>query len=148
MRAILWAVVLMLVPAIADATCTWTTDPGTQSGNVVCTSTSETAIAGTAGTSVGWALNLCPKGVYITACVDSGKQVTAALTLSVYGYNPRAALWAKWPDRNYTSETISAAQRCQTWDALWTVVGEGRWAVIPTAGTIDAGNLTIYWACN
>jgi hypothetical protein len=74
--------------------------------------------------------------------------VTAALTLSVYLQNSTAALWAKYPDGNMTSEAITAAQRCQIFDGKWLVVSGGRVAVIPTAGTIDGGGLTIYWNCN
>ena len=149
MTKFLAVIAAIFLPFAAMATCTWTQDDFTsRSGSVVCTSTSETAIAGNAGTSVGWQINQCPKGMYITVCTAAGQAVTAALTLSVYAYNPNASLWAKWPDRNFTSEAITSAQRCQTFDALWTVVSQGRFAVIPTAGTVDGGSLTIYWACN
>jgi hypothetical protein len=47
-----------------------------------------------------------------------------------------------------TSEAITATQRCQIFDGKWLVVSGGRVAVIPTAGTIDGGGLTIYWNCN
>ena len=143
------AVVALALPFAASATCTWTqNDFNYQSGSVVCTTAAETAIAGAAGTTVGWQINRCPKGMYVTVCTAAGQAVTAALTLSVYAYNPSSALWAKWPDRNLTSEAITSTQRCQTFDALWTVVSEGRFAVIPTAGTVDGGSLTVYWACN
>lgn len=137
------------LPIAASATCTWTQNDFTmQSGTAVCTSASETALSGSTSTGKGWQVSKCPKGMYITVCTDSGQAVTAALTLSVFSFHPTAGLWAKWPDRNLTSEAITSTQRCQTFDALWTVVAEGKFAVIPTAGTIDGGNLTIYWACN
>ena len=148
MRYLVALVMAVALPWAASASCTWTTNLDQQSGKVVCTSVAETAIAGAAGTSVGWPANMCPKGMYFTACTDSGQAVTAAVTLSVYGYNPWATLWAKWPDRNLTTEAITSTQRCQTFDAVWTVVGGGRIAVIPTAGTIDGGSLTIWWGCN
>lgn len=149
MRKLL-AVLMITLPMAAAATCTWTTDAGNRSGNVVCTTVTETAFAGTASSALGWPLYACPKGMTLFACVDSGKTLSAAATLSVFVYHPKAALWGKYPDQNITTETITSAAsaRCQAFDGKWTVVGEGRIAVIPTAGTLDAGNFTIYWSCN
>ena len=148
MSKVLAVLVALVAPFVAEASCVWTVNADQQSGKVVCSTVSETAIAGAAGTTVGWPANMCAKGMYFTACTDSGQAVTAAATLSVYAYNPWATLWSKWPDRNFTSETITSTQRCQTFDALWTVVAGGRIAVIPTAGTLDGGSLTIWWGCN
>jgi hypothetical protein len=136
------------LPVVALATCTWTTDTGLTSGKVVCTSVAEAVIAGAAGTTVGWQANLCNKGMVFTACTDAGQAVTAAVTLSTFVYSPWAGLWGKLPDFNFTTETITAAQRCQTFAALQVVVPGGRIAVVPTAGTLDGGGLTIWWACN
>lgn len=139
---------MLFIPSLALATCTWTTGQDMTSGNVVCTSVGETAFAGAASSALGWPLNFCAKGVVFTACVDSGKALTAAATLSAYVYDPQAALWAFNTDLNITTATISATQRCQNFVGVWTVVPAGRVALIPTAGTIDAGNFTIYFRCN
>ena len=142
-------VVALALPVGALATCTWTVDTGGQSGKAVCTTVAESAIAGAASASgTGWPASMCPKGMYFTACTDANQALTAAATLSVFAWNPWAGLWAKWPDRNITTEAITKEQRCQTFDALWTVVAGGKIAVIPTAGTLDGGGLTIWWACN
>lgn len=148
MKRFLVVAAAILFPLPALATCTWTTDAGTTSGKVVCTATNESAIAGTAGTTVGWQADKCAKGMVFTVCTDSGQQVTAALTLSMFLYNPWAALWSKAPDLDLTSATIAAAQRCQSFPGIWSVVPGGRVAVIPTAGTVDGGSVTIWWACN
>jgi hypothetical protein len=142
------AVAIALSPAIALSTCTWTANADGTSGNVVCTTVGETAFAGAASASLGWPLTYCPKGFVLTACVDDTRTLSAAATLSAYLYDPQASLWAKNPDLNFTTETISATQRCQNFLAVWTVVPAGRIAFIPTAGTLSAGNFTIYFRCN
>lgn len=136
------------LPVVAEATCTWTANADGTSGNVVCTTVGETAFAGTTSAALGWPLSFCPKGIVITACVDSTRTLSAAATLSAYVYDPQPSLWAFNTDLNITTATISATQRCQNFIGVWTVVPAGRIALIPTAGTLDAGNFTIYFRCN
>jgi len=147
MKALFAAVALAFsLPAVA--TCTWTSSADGTSGNVVCTTVAETAFAGTASEALGWPLVYCPKGIVITACVDSTRNLTAAATLSVYVFDTQPGLWAKNPDLNITTATITATERCQNFIGIWTVVPAGRIAVIPTAGTLSAGNFTTYFRCN
>lgn len=148
MRYVIAVALALLLPLAAEATCVWTTNADDTSGNVVCTTVGETAFAGTTSAAVGWGLAYCSKGVVLTACVDSTRTLSAAATLSFYLFDPQAALWAKAPDFNITTATISATERCQTFPALNVVLPAGRMAVLPTAGTLSAGNFTIYFRCN
>jgi hypothetical protein len=148
MKKTLAVLVALSLPMAAMATCTWTTSATGTEGNVVCTTAGETAIAGAAAATVGWPVNQCKKGMTFQVCTAAGQAVTAALTLSVYLQNSTAALWAKYPDGDMTSGTITATERCQIFDGKWLVVSGGRVAVIPTAGTVDGGSLTIFWNCN
>jgi hypothetical protein len=148
MNRFLVALALSLSPVLASATCTWTTSADNVTGNVVCTGVAETAFAGASAATLGWPLTGCQKGFVVTACIDATKTLSAAATLSAYIYDPVAALWAFNSDLNLTTSTISATQRCQNFLATWTVVPAGRIAFLPTAGTLDAGNFTIYFRCN
>ena len=146
MSKVLVVVAALVAPFVAEATCTWTTNADGQSGNVACTTVAETAIAATDASSLGFPTNQCPKGMQFFACATTaGASVSAAVTLSVYTYNPAAALWGVYPDQNMTTAT---GQRCQQFDGKWTVVAGGRIAVLPTAGTMSSGGLTVYWNCN
>jgi hypothetical protein len=147
-RFIVVAALAFALPVVAFPTCTWTANADGTSGNVVCTTVAETAIAGADSAALGWPLAYCPKGVAITACVDSTRTLSAAATLSVFVYDPQASLWAFNSDLNITTATISATQRCQNFLGIWTVVPAGRIALLPTAGTLSAGNFTIYFRCN
>lgn len=138
----------LLLPLAAEATCTWTTNAEGTSGKVVCTTVGETAFAGTDSALLGWELKDCSKGVVLTACVDSTRTLSAAATLSTYIYDPQASLWAFNSDLNIVTATISATQRCQNFPAINVLVPAGRLAIIPTAGTLSAGNFTIYFRCN
>ena len=139
---------LMFVPSLAAATCTWTTSFDNKGGTAVCTTVAETAFTFSTSSAVGWPGNLCPKGFTIVACNDGSNAITAALTLSVYLYDGVVGGWAKYPDQNITSATISAAEKCQVFDGKWAVVPATRVAVIPTAGTSAGGNTTIHYRCN
>lgn len=147
-RFLVAAALSLLLPLSALATCTWTTSADNVTGNVVCTTVAETAIAGASSAALGWPLTGCQKGFVITACIDATRTLSAAATLSAYIYDPVSSLWAFNTDLNFTSATISATQRCQNFLATWTVVPAGRIAYLPTAGTLDAGNFTIYFRCN
>lgn len=147
MRKLL-AVLMITLPMAAAATCTWTTSFDNKGGTAVCTTVSETALTFATSSLVGWPGNLCPKGFTIIACNDGTNAITAALTLSVYLYDGVVGGWAKYPDQNVTTATISAAERCQAFDGKWAVVPASRVAVIPTAGTSAGGNTTIHYRCN
>lgn len=147
MRKLLIALALTL-PMAASATCTWTTDFDNKSGKVVCTTVAETAFTFGTSSSVGWPGNLCPKGFVVIACNDGSNAITAALTLSLYLYDTLVGGWAKYPDQDITTATITAAQKCQVFDGKWAVVPASRVALIPTAGTSAGGNTTIHYRCN
>jgi len=136
------------LPTVALPTCVFTTSADNVTGNVVCTGVAETAIAGVSAATLGWPLVGCQKGFVVSACIDATRTLSAAATLSAYVYDPVSSLWAFNTDLNFTTATISATQRCQNFLATWTVVPAGRIAYLPTAGTLDAGNFTIYFRCN
>lgn len=145
MKRFLVVAAAILLPSLTLATCTWTTSADRRQGNVVCTTVSESAFTDATSSALGWQTDQCQKGITFFACADSTRTVTAAVTLSVYAWDPQAQVWGVYPDQNMTSTT---GQRCQQFDGKWTVVAGGRIAVIPTAGTLSAGSFTIYFACN
>jgi len=147
-RFLVFVAFAVLLPTLALPTCVFTTSADNVTGNVVCTGVAETAIAGVSAATLGWPLTGCQKGFVVSACIDATKTLSAAATLSAYVYDPVSALWAFNTDLNFTTATISATQRCQNFLATWTVVPAGRIAYLPTAGTLDAGNFTIYFRCN
>lgn len=141
-------VALMFLPSVAMATCTWTTLFDNKSGNVVCTTVAETPFVFADSAALGWPSNLCPKGFTVIACNDGSNALTAAATLSLYLYDGVVGGWAKYPDQDITTATITAASKCQAFDGKWAVVPGTRVALIPTAGTIAGGNFTIHYRCN
>ena len=141
------AFLILLVSLPAAATCTWTTTSAFE-GKVVCTTVAETPFTFASSSSLGWPANQCPKGVTVVACNDGSNALTAAATLSMYVYDATIGGWAKYPDQNITTATITAAEQCQIFDGKWTVVPAQRLAFLPTAGTLAGGNFTIYYRCN
>ena len=135
------AAVLLALPFAADAACTWTTAFDGKSGSAVCTN-NETIPTTTAQ---GWKMQ-CPKGVTFFICADVTKVLTGSGTLKVAVWSPQAALWGEVPDVAM-SPTVASA-RCQGFPGLWTVVDGGLIAAYPVSVGVDAGGLTIYWACN
>jgi hypothetical protein len=146
MKKFLMLALFLLAPAsLAQATCTWTTNADNVTGNVVCTTVTETPFTDATSAALGWQLNQCPRGIDIFACAAASNTVTGAVTLSVYAWDATAKLWGVYPDQTLVSTT---GQRCQHFDGKWIVVPSGRIAVLPTAGTVSGGSFTIYFACN
>lgn len=134
---------LALVPSLALATCTWTQDAGQITGTVVCTTANESAP--TLATQ-GWQVNMCPKGVTLFICADSGQTLSGSGTVKVYLYNPAAALWGETPDLAL-SPTVASA-RCQGFSGIWSVVNSGRLAAVPVSVGVSSGGFTAYFSCN
>ena len=143
MKKLLVVAALVLGPAVALATCTWTQTAGMTEGTVVCTTANESAPTTTAQ---GWQATSCPKGMSLFVCADSGQTLSGAGTVRLYVYNATAALWGPVPDLDLS--VTSSSVRCQGFAGLWTVVPPSRFAPVPVSVTVSSGGLTAYWACN
>lgn len=143
MKKLAVVLAVAVLPTLASATCTWTQSLTTQEGTVVCTTANESAPT----TALqGWQMNLCPKGVSLFICADSGQTLSGSGTVKVYLYNAVAQLWGETPDLAL-SPTVASA-RCQGFTGLWTVVPAGRIAAVPVSVGVSSGGFTAYFTCN
>lgn len=143
MKKLVVLLALLVLPSLALATCTWTQTTGLTEGTVVCTSANESAP--TLATQ-GWQVNVCPKGITLFICADSGQTLSGSGSVKVYLYNPTAALWGETPDLAL-SPTVASA-RCQGFSGIWTVVNTGRFAAVPVSVGVSSGGFTAYFSCN
>jgi len=127
---------LLLLPGMAFATCTWTSYGGTVKG--VCTTGTEvgTQLAATDGIPVSSA-----RGFFIAASADSGQTLQNG-TLQAWLYNSTIAGWVRVFDLDLSLS--GSTTLLQGWAALAVVGQGGRLAYLPNSVTISSGSLTVW----
>jgi hypothetical protein len=138
------AIAALFFAAPALATCTYA-QQGKGSGTAVCTTSTE---AMPTLTNQGWNFDFgwCPKGVTAFICAETGKTLTAVGSMKLYVWHPVVQLWGEAPNQAQ-SVTVTGA-RCQQLDGIWTVVGGGRFAILPSGvTTAAAGGISVWMTC-
>ena len=126
---------LLLLPGMAFATCTWTSYGSAVKG-VCTTGTESNSLGATDGIPVGTI-----KGFAVFANADTGQTLQNG-TLQAYVYNANFGLWSRVSDLDLvlsTSTTLS-----QGWGGMSVNAYGGRIAWLPNSVTISGGSLTIW----
>ena len=143
MKKLALLLALMIFPAAATATCTWTQSPTLIEGKVVCTTANESAPTTVAE---GWQFSSCLKGMTLFVCADSGATLTGTGNVKIFVWNPVAALWGELPGLVQAIDVTTS--RCNAFAGLWTVVPGGRIAAVPVSVAVSAGGFTAWMSCN
>jgi len=144
MKRIALLAILVLAPAIALGTTTWTpasSDASRSAKSVATTGTEAAPAAATDGMNLNAVFVLD-----VMVCAASGQTITDGASLDVYVYDDMVGLWAK----SDMTLTVSTGARCgyargdSPGKGIPILGKRGRIAVVPNGLAVSSGSITIW----